>query len=255
VWVLAPTRFASALCEEHNVPHLFEGVHANEPLLCGQDAMIDREHIADDQDESVAGTAQPHFEVRTHSVGPRALQILNPSDAECLHQDAGVASGSLCSEIDGQLAPVLEPLKMAATGREAVQDMLLGVLSADLSTAPGSNASLPALLHFSVDTDSTLQTSRACRHSLQSQIHQRLEHSVSEGELPECADVQVLSCLCMSFMSGLAVSLQDGIPKECLEDSIPLFVESVGFHKVRIPKRRERSTSPVQASGLRLVKR
>jgi hypothetical protein len=236
------------------VLHQFEGEHVNEPLV-GHNAMNGREHIVDDRDQSSVRADRSHFAMRAHPGGLRAVQILNHPDAECLVPLAGAESGSTYNEIDRQLSFVLEPLRAAATGREAILDMLRRVLSASLPTSYGPSTFLPAVLHFSVETDSNPQTSRERRHSLRSQILKRLEHSVSEGELPEGADIEVLSCLCMSFVSGLVISLQDGISKALLEGSIALFVESVGFHKVRAAKRRLRSTPPVVRPVLTLVKR
>jgi hypothetical protein len=154
---------------------------------------------------------------------------------------------------DELVTVISEPLRTAATGQEAVRDMLRRVLSAGLSISPRPNA--PRVFHFDVEMDSTRPMGHEWRHQLRTELVTRLEHSVSEGELRESADVQVLSCLCMSFASGLAVSLQDGISKACLEGSIPLFLESVGFHKIRAPKRRSRGSSPVGTRMLTLVKR
>jgi hypothetical protein len=168
-------------------------------------------------------------------------------EAESVNQPPAVGTGSVFHEVDCQLAVISEPLRTAATGQEAVRDMLQGVLAASLP--------VPTVLHFGVEIDSTRAVGKEWRHQLRRQLIKRLQHSVSEGELPEDADVQVLSCLCVSFASGLAVSLQDGISKTWLEGSIPLFLESVGFHKIRIPKRRPRGSSPLRRGVLTLVKR
>jgi hypothetical protein len=126
------------------------------------------------------------------------------------------------------------------------------VLSASLSMRSESNASSPVLSPVSVETASLHEASGGQRDLLRYQILERLEHSLWEGELPEHADIQAVSCLCMSLASGLGVCLQDGISKTWLENSIHQFVESVGFHKVPAPKRRARNTLP--APALRLVK-
>jgi hypothetical protein len=130
--------------------------------------------------------------------------------------------------------------------------MLLGVLSAGFSVRSEPNASFSTGSRSRV-RNHPLQTSRVGRELLRSQILTRLEHSVWEGELPECADIEALSCLCLSFVNGLAAVLDDGISKICLEASIALFVDNVGFHKVRVAKRRLRRTSPARVPALRLV--
>jgi hypothetical protein len=159
------------------------------------------------------------------------------------------------AEIDRQLLSVSEPLRVAPTGREAVLDMFKRVVSAGLLVSRKQRAPLLAALHSSPENDPNQWTSRERRFALRGQILKRLEHSVREGELPEDADVEALSCLCMSFVSGLAASLEDGISGDSLEDSIALFVESVGFHKVRMPKRRSPSGSQTSKPVLTLVKR
>lgn len=220
--------------------HQFQGGRANQALLCGQNAMSDRGHIVDDRDQPVRKTAQPNIAMRAHFGRPPAVET---------------PSGSTCNEIDCQLSFVLAPLRRAVTGREAVLDMLHGVLSAGLYVAAGPNTPRSPILHSGVETDSILQMSREWRYSLRSLIVERLEQSVYEGELPEDADVHVLSCLCMSFASGLAASLQDGISAASLANSIALFVESIGFHRVRELKRRLRNSPSVVAPVFTLVKR
>jgi hypothetical protein len=217
-------------------------------------AMSGREHDVADRDQSSVGTAQPRLAMRAHFDSLRGCQILSHPDAGSLVQAAGVAPEIEHNEIDCQLSSVLEPLRTAATGREAVLDMLQRVLSA-VPMGAGQNASFLAVLHSNVENDSTQQTSRERRYALRSQILKRLEHSVLEGELPEDADIEALSCLCMSYVSGLAASLQDGIPGASLADSVALFVETVGFHKLRTLKRRTRGSPAVPTPRLTLVKR
>ena len=147
----------------------------------------------------------------------------------------------------------MKALRAPTTGRQALMDLLLGLLSSDLvSVEPESMAKI---LEGPVSSESVEGMSREWRYTLRNLIYQRLERSVGDGELPERADIEVLSCLCISFASGLITSLQDGISAESLTNAIDLFVESVGFHKVRTPKRRSRNASTTVASGLTLVKR
>jgi hypothetical protein len=216
--------------------------------------MSGRGHIVDDRDQSVGKTAPPNFAMRAH-FGRPSVEIPSHPVAECLGQPGAVASGSTYNEIDCQLSLVLEPLRTAVTGREAVLDMLHGVLSAGLYVPAGPNAPRPPILRSSVETDSILHMSREWRYSLRSLILERLEQSVYEGELPEDTDIEVLSCLCMSFASGLAASLQDGISAVSLANSVALFVGTVGFHRVRAPKRRPRNSPSVVPPVFTLVKR
>jgi hypothetical protein len=110
---------------------------------------------------------------------------------------------------------------------------------------------LQRVVSVGLGTHPSQQASQELRYALRSQIIKRLKDAVFEGELPENADVEVLSCLCISFASGLAAILQDGISVTSLVDSVALFVESVGLNKVRPPKRRPRNSHQV----LTLVKR
>lgn len=140
----------------------------------------------------------------------------------------------------------------ARTGRQALADLLYGLLAPGLVQA-GPGAISPTL-DSSLGADSTQPMNREWRLSLGDHIFERLEHSVAEGELPESADIEVLTCLCISFASGLRTGLEDGISPKSLADTIAFFVESVGFHKVRAPRRRPHESSAVGASGLKLVK-
>jgi hypothetical protein len=175
--------------------------------------------------------------------------------SECPTQPADFVSGTRYRETDCRLSPVFEPLRVAATGREAMLGMLGGIVSAGLNADKGSNASLAGNLPCELEARS-VQTKRSeQRHSLQSLIIERLGRSVHEGELPEDTNVDVLSCLCTSFASGLSVSVQDGISAASLESSIALFVEKLGFHRVRETKRRSARNQSAMRPGLRLVKR
>jgi hypothetical protein len=174
--------------------------------------------------------------------------------SECLARRADFDLEDRHPEPDCQLSPVLEPLRAGATGREAMLEMLRGIISAGSGGDTGSNAALAGNLPCELE-DCSVQTRRSeQRHSLHSLLVERLGRSVHEGELPEDTNVEVLSCLCTSFASGLSVSVQDGICAASLASSIALFVERLGFHRVRATRRRSVRNRSAMRSGLRLVK-
>jgi hypothetical protein len=212
------------------------------------------ERTADNQNQWVAITPEPSPAMRAHS-WPCTVEVLGHCAAECLLKPDGLVSASGYNEIDRQLPSVLVPLRTAATGREAVLSMLHAVLSRAASMPAGPNSSPSGGLSPTVEIDSILRKNREWRASLRSLVAERLEQSVYEGELPENANIEGLSSLCTLFASGLAASLQDGISASSLATSISLFVESVGFHRVRAPKRRRRNSPSVIRRGLTLVKR
>jgi hypothetical protein len=207
----------------------------------------------DNQDLWVATSLEPSPAMRAHT-WPFAIETLSPSSAERLLEPDGLVSGTDYEEI--ALPPsVFAPLRTGATGREALLTMLHAVLSGRACVPAGPNVSPSGDSCPTVENDSSLQNSREWRAALRSLVSERLEQSVYEGELPERANVEGLSSLCTLFASGLAASLQDGISATSLATSISLFVESVGFHSVRSPKRRRRNSPSVVRRGLSLVKR
>jgi hypothetical protein len=237
------------------MPHLFEGVRDNPlRLFVKQKTMSVRERTVDNQDQWVAITPQPSHAMRAHS-WPCTVEVLSPSVAECLLEPDGLVSRGSYNEIDLQPASVLAPLRTAATGREAVLSMLHAVLFGSAWVPAGPNVSPSGGSSPTAENDSILRKSREWRASLRSLVSERLERSVYEGELPENANIEGLSSLCTLFASGLAASLQDGISAASLATSISLFLESVGFHSVRAPKRRRRNSPSVIRRGLTLVKR
>ena len=130
-------------------------------------------------------------------------------------------------------------------------DLLNGLIAPDLALA--QRKSLSPTSHGPIVGDLAQRMDREWRFTLRIRIYERLESAVTEGELPEKADIEVLCCLCTSFACGLRTSLEDGIATESLANAIALFVESLGFHKVREPKRRRRNSSR-SGCGITLVK-
>jgi CRISPR/Cas system-associated endoribonuclease Cas2 len=142
---------------------------------------------------------------------------------------------------------IFRPLHTASTGREALLGMLPGVLAVARSE---QNSSLTAATLLGDKNFQPRAPRRETSELLRIQVLRRLERSVYEGELPENTDIQVLSCLCVAFAHGLALSLNNGISQMGLETSITLFVENLGFHKVRKAKRPARGRAPVRGPVL-----
>jgi hypothetical protein len=222
-------------------------------FLAEQKTMSFSQRILNSQELWVATTPESSRAMRAHA-WPFAIEALSPPDAECLLEPDGLVSGMDHKEI-GPAPSVLAPLRTAATGREALLTMLHAVLSGGACAPTGANVSSSEDSCPTVENDSSLRNNREWRAALRSLVSERLEQSVYEGELPEKANVDGLSSLCTLFASGLAASLQDGISATSLATSISLFVESLGFHGVRSPKRRRRYSPSVVRRGLSLVKR
>jgi hypothetical protein len=188
-------------------------------LACvgAQEIMMNRsQYIVDHQEQAEKGHAE--------GAGTETFQLmLRPTPQE-----------STGSETSTLLELILRPLQIASTGREGLSGMLLGVLAAARSEP---DASLTASRLPRNENVLPLAPRWEISELMRIEILRRLQHSVYEGELPENACVQILSCLCVSFANGLAVSLNDGISQTWLETSITCFVEKLGFHKIRMEKR------------------
>jgi hypothetical protein len=165
---------------------------------------------------------------------------------EPIHDDDGFAEP--CQELklnpDFVLNCISEPLRKAQTGKEAIHGMLQSAVS------------LGTTYFRSRDDGSSISSNQSercfrcrgitdLRRALERQVRERLEVSVSEGELPENANVQSLSALCISVLNGLLFCIEDDIPETPLVDSVRLFVESLGFHPVRPLKKRPRRPAAV----------
>jgi hypothetical protein len=142
------------------------------------------------------------------------------------------------------LLRVSEPLRKAQTGKQAIHGMLQSAVS--LGTI---------YLRFR-DNGSTVSpiaggrripdhAIKDLRRTLERQVRERFEASVSEGELPENANVESMNALCMSLLSGLLFCIEDGVSETSLLDSVGIFVQGLGFHTARPLKRR--SQAPVLA--------
>jgi AcrR family transcriptional regulator len=133
-----------------------------------------------------------------------------------------------CADTEASLAQ--EPLRVSPNGREAILSMLeenvrlrrhwpryCGCLFAfNAFVVPAEDADLQEFL-----------TER--RRSLSKQIRLRLAQSVTEGELPENSNCEVLASLCLTVLSGLTFRVLDGAPPGLLFRSLELFVSLLGF--------------------------
>jgi hypothetical protein len=140
---------------------------------------------------------------------------------------------------------VLEPLTRVKTGREALHEMLEHVVNLGISESASIVQIGPTQPPAEGASNSCHQSVKDLRQMLKMRIVERLEESVSDGELPEKTDVATLSTLCVSFLIGLVVSAQDETPTSSLRDSVTLFVSSLGFHTVRPAKQRHPGSQPV----------
>jgi hypothetical protein len=149
------------------------------------------------------------------------------------------------SELLLHLGEIFKPLSRATTGREALYEMLRRVVDLGASCGTSIDQFRSAQPNANCTRDAYHRLIQDGRHTLRMKVLERLEESVREGELPEDADVEVLGTLFVSFVIGLAVSVQDGIPIASLLDSVTLFVAGLGFHTIRSSKRRQRGSRPV----------
>jgi len=171
---------------------------------------------------------------------PRSVQSVQTAQADsssALKQPGGDGceeAGN--SELALSLETLLDPLSRAKTGREAVYSLLRRVVLLGDSCQMSMNRSLPAERRPSEVVHSCESLVREQRQILRANVVRRLEESVFEGELPEGADVEALATLCVSTLIGLAGSTRDKLPVSCVLNSVPLFVDSLGFHAARPPR-------------------
>ena len=171
----------------------------------------------------------------------------------CRSGEQIVSAAFNCDEEAGRCEPalrlevVLEPLSHANSGRVALRETLQRVVELGISCRYTDEQIGPAETPANVARNTSNWRAQDCRQIMRTKVLGRLEQSVCDGELPEDADVEALCILCVSFLIGLTVSVQDGIPTEALLNSVALFVASLGFHTVRPAKRRHRRAQSVLA--------
>lgn len=145
---------------------------------------------------------------------------------------------------DVVLAALTEPLQTARTGREAVHGMLEMAISLrkGYRRLKDRRAGVRSLARERVPDAQAIDD---CGKSLEYQIRERLERSVYEGELPESANARAMCVLTLAIVIGLLFCSQEDLPGVTLLDTARLFVDGLGFHVARPPKRRSRRLAPV----------
>jgi AcrR family transcriptional regulator len=174
---------------------------------------------------SVKGFARASFADLTSAAGV---------DYRTLHKTFGAkdqilrAAIQFCADTEASLAQ--EPLRVSPTGREAI----LSMLQENVRLRRHWPRYCGCLFTFNTfvipPEEAVLQdflTER--RRSLSKQIRLRLVRSVSEGELPEDTNCEVLANLCLTLLSGLTFRILDGAPPGLLFRSLELFVSALGF--------------------------
>jgi AcrR family transcriptional regulator len=155
-------------------------------------------------------------------------------DYRTLHKAFGTrdqilrAAIRFCADTEASLAQ--EPLRVSPSGREAI----LSMLEENVRLRRHWPRSCGCLFTFNAFVipaeDADLQdflTGR--RRALSKQIRSRLVRSVTEGELPQDTNCEVLANLCVTLLSGVTFRVLDGAPPALLFRSLELFVNALGF--------------------------
>ena len=155
-------------------------------------------------------------------------------DYSALHKAFGTrdqilrAAIQFCADTEASLAQ--EPLRASPTGREAI----LSMLEENVRLRRHWPRYCGCLFTFNafvippeeVELEDYLADRR---RSVSKQIRLRLVQSVTEGELPEDTNCEVLANLCLTLLSGLTFRVLDGAPPGLLFRSLELFVNALGF--------------------------
>jgi AcrR family transcriptional regulator len=155
-------------------------------------------------------------------------------DYDTLHKTFGGrdqilrAAIQFCADTEASLAQ--EPLLVSPTGREAI----LSMLEENVRLRRHWPKHCGCLFTFNAfvipPEEGDLQDFlTARRRSLSKQIRLRLLQSVTEGELPEDTNCEVVANLCFTLLSGLTFRVLDGSPPSLLFRSVELFVSALGF--------------------------
>jgi AcrR family transcriptional regulator len=155
-------------------------------------------------------------------------------DYGTLHKAFGtrdeILRAAIRSCVDTEASLAQEPLRVSPTGREAILSMLEENvrLRRHWPRYCGCLFTFNAFVVPPEDVDlQEFLTER--RRSLSKQIRRRLAQSVTEGELPENTDCEVLASLCLTLLSGLTFRILDGAPPGLLFRSLERFVNALGF--------------------------
>ena len=136
-----------------------------------------------------------------------------------------------CADTEASLA--YEPLRVSATGREAIAAMLEENIRLHRYWPRNCGCLLTINSFMIPPEDMGLQeflTDR--RRSLAKQIRSRLVQSVKEGELANGTNCEALANLCLAVLIGLTTRISDGTPTALIFRSIEAFVNGLGFNAV-----------------------
>jgi hypothetical protein len=145
---------------------------------------------------------------------------------------------------DVLLAAVAQPLRTARTGREAVRSMLEIAVTLRKSRCQLKDH-CATVRPPAIERRADEQLNWDWDKSLGYEIQDRLERSVYEGELPESVNVRSMSALALALVNGLVFRAPGEVSEVTLLDSVRLFVDGLGFHVARPPKRPPRRLAPV----------
>ena len=194
---------------------------------------------------SVKGFAKASIEDLTNATGAdeRTLQKAFGTRKEILR-----AAIRFYADTEASLAQ--EPLRVSPTCREAI----LAMLEENVRLRrhwPGYCGCLFMFNSFIVPPDETgLQDFLfERRRTLTKHLRSRLAQSVREGELPDAANCQALTDLCLTILAGITFRVLDATPPSFLFRSIELFVSKLGFstHRPAEMQRMERGATPRRA--------
>ena len=178
---------------------------------------------------SVKGLAKASIADLTNATGvdERALQKAFGTRKEILR-----AAIQFCADTEASLAQ--EPLRVSPTGREAI----LAMLEENVRLRrhwPGYCGCLFMFNGFIIPPDETDLRDFLFdkRQSLSKHIRSRFRQSVKEGELPNDANCQALTDLCLTVLGGITFRVLDATPASLLFRSITLFVDMLGFRALR----------------------
>lgn len=174
---------------------------------------------------SVKGFAKASIADLTNATGvdERTLKKAFATRKEILR-----AAIRFCADTESSLAQ--EPLRVSPTGREAI----LAMLEENVRLRrhwPGYYGCLFMFNSFIVPPDETSLQDFLFekRRSLTKHLRSRLLQSVREGELPDDANCQALTDLCLTILGGITFRVLDATPPSLLFRSIELFVSTIGF--------------------------
>ena len=174
---------------------------------------------------SVKGFAKASIADLTNATGvdQRALQKAFGTRKEILR-----TAIQFCADTEASLAQ--EPLRVSPTGRDAI----LAMLEENVRLRrlwPGYCGCLFMFNGFIVPPDETDLRDFLFekRRSLSKHVRSRFAKSVKEGELPDDANCQALTDLCLTILGGITFRVLDATPPSLLFRSIELFVSTIGF--------------------------